>query len=137
MPEKATTNRREHGKDQQFSPANPLRATLSVIPGQDERDKEPDAERDDDEAHRLFGPAKSLRDNVDALEEREGGRHIGHRPLHQLTLFQMFEEVVHRFNSAARGGTFMAGAGGQGRPDSASLALKLGVASRSKGAPPR
>jgi len=53
-----------------------------VIPGQDQRNEETDAKRDDDKTHRLSGPAKSLRDNVNALEQRERRRDIGQRPLH-------------------------------------------------------
>jgi len=70
-----------------------------VIPGQDQRDEEPHTQHDDDEAHRLFGPAKSLRDNVDALEQRERRRDIGQRPLHQLALLQPSKEFIHRGES--------------------------------------
>jgi len=73
----------------------PLRAAFSVIPGQDQRNEETDAKRDDDETHRLFGPAKSLRDNVDALEQRERRRDIAQRPLHQLALLQASKEFIH------------------------------------------
>ena len=41
------------------------------------------------------GQPNSLRDDVDALEKREGRRDIGHRPLHQLALFQALQEFVH------------------------------------------
>ena len=70
-----------------------------MIPGQDQRDEETDAKRDDDETHRLFGPAKSLRDNVNALEQRERRRDIAQRPLHQLALLQASKEFMHRGES--------------------------------------
>ena len=70
-----------------------------MIPGQDQRDEETDAKRDDDETHRLFGPAKSLRDNVNALEQRERRRDIAQRPLHQLALLQASKEFIHRGES--------------------------------------
>ena len=95
-PKESAANRQQKRQNQQFSPGHALRATFSVIPGQDQRDEEADTERDDDEAHRFFGPAKSLRDDVDPLEERERGRDISHRPLHQLALFQALQEFVHR-----------------------------------------
>ena len=72
-----------------------MRATFSVIPGQDQRDEEPDAQRDNDEAHRLLGPVESLRDDVDPLEERERRRDIGQCPLHQFALLQALQEFVH------------------------------------------
>ena len=94
-PEESAANRQQERQNQQFGPGHALRAAFPVIPGQDERDEEADAQRDDDEAHRLFGPVKSLRDDVDALEEREGRRDVGHCPLHQLALFQALQEFIH------------------------------------------
>src|SRR6266550_3631094 len=41
-------------------------------------------------------PGETLRDNVEALDEREGSRDIRHRPLHQLALLQPLHEFVHR-----------------------------------------
>jgi hypothetical protein len=67
--------------------------------GQDQRNEETDAKRDDDETHRLFGPAKSLRDNIDALEQRERRRDVTQRPLHQLALLQASKEFMHRGES--------------------------------------
>ena len=79
----------------------PLCAAFSVIPGQDQRNEKPDTQRDDDEAHRLFGPAESLRDNVDALEQRERRRDIGQRPLHKLSLLQALQEFIHAQTTVA------------------------------------
>ena len=98
-PEQSAANCQQERKNQQFGTSYPLRAAFSVIPGQDQRNEETDAKRDDDETHRLFGPAKSLRDNVDALEQRERRRDIGQRPLHQLALLQASKEFIHRGES--------------------------------------
>ena len=65
-----------------------LRSALSVIPGEHERDKEADAQRDNDEAHGLFRPTKTLRDDVNALEKGERRGDVSQRPLHQFALFQ-------------------------------------------------
>jgi hypothetical protein len=87
-PDCSVANCQQERKNQKFGTSHPLRTAFSVIPGHDHRDEETDAKRDDDETHRLFGPAKSLRDNVDALEQRERRRDIAQRPLHQLALLQ-------------------------------------------------
>jgi hypothetical protein len=68
-----------------------------VIPGEHQRDKEADAQSDDDDAHRLFGPAETLRDDVDALQQSERRRDVSHCPLHQLSLLQALQEFIHRF----------------------------------------
>ena len=85
-PKESAAKRQQEGKDQQFGPGHALRATFPVIPGQDQRDEKPDAQRDNDEAHRLLRPSEPLGHDVDSLEEREGRRNIGQRPLHQFAL---------------------------------------------------
>jgi hypothetical protein len=67
-----------------------------VIPGQHDRDEEPDRERNDQHALDRLGPAEALRDDVDALQQRETGGNVGDRPLHQLALLQLLQKPAHR-----------------------------------------
>ena len=66
--------------------------------------KKPTLSADDDEAHRLFRPSKSLRDDVDALQQCERRRDISHGPLHELALLQALEEFSHRAAPFPRAG---------------------------------
>src|SRR5450432_4007947 len=67
-----------------------------MVPCQHERDEKPNDQRQGNAASHAFRPAKLLRDNVNALEERKGRRDISHSPLHQFALLQALEEFVHR-----------------------------------------
>src|SRR5436190_2340495 len=67
-----------------------------MIPSQHQHDKETNNEGQGNAATDAFRPAELLRDNVDALEERESRGDISYRPLHQLALLQALQELVHR-----------------------------------------
>ena len=59
-----------------------------MIPGQHERDEKANDQGERNAAAHNFRPTELLRDDVDALHEREGRRDIGQRPLHQFALLQ-------------------------------------------------
>src|SRR5438093_11660285 len=67
-----------------------------MVPSQHHHDKETNNEGQGNAATHAFRPAELLRDNVDALEERESRGDISYRPLHQLALLQALQELVHR-----------------------------------------
>ena len=83
MPEETAAHRQHQSRDQQFRPGHSLRAAFAVIPGQDQGDKEARLLSAKVMPRRtLSGQPKLLRDDVDALQQREGRCDIGQRPLH-------------------------------------------------------
>ncbi len=58
-PEESAADCEQERQNQKLRAVDPLRAAFPMIPGQHERNEQPHAERDDDEAHRLFGPAEA------------------------------------------------------------------------------
>ncbi len=67
-----------------------------MIPGEHEDHEKAETGSDDQGPLDRFRPAKTLRDNVDSLEQGEGSRDIGDSPLDQLALLQASEKFVHR-----------------------------------------
>jgi len=81
-PEESTAQSEDQADDKKLGPANSLRATFAVIPSQDQSNEEANNQRQGYPATDAFRPAELLRDDVDPLKEREGGRDVGNSPLH-------------------------------------------------------
>ena len=81
-PKDYATNCQQERKNQQFGSGHPLRTTFTVIPGQNERNEEPNEHDQGNSSTHTVRPAELLRDNVYALKQRKGRRNIGHGPLH-------------------------------------------------------
>jgi len=94
-PKQAAADRQQQSDDEDLAPADSLGAALAVVPREHHSQHKAHGRSDNQDAADRLGPAESLADQIQQLDQCECGCRIGQRPLHDLALPESLKNFFH------------------------------------------